>query len=898
MTPVRLPPLLSALLLLAALGAPAHALGTTGASGVSAARTAEAGKPDVRLAQAPSPVPFSLNPAGSPTTVVQGGGGGGQPFTMPEGTRQPSPPAAAPQRPNDASGDSGGSGGAAAPAPAPAPDTPFRMPGAPPPAPVTASGGGANAAPDAPATPDRYIIPSPRLTLEGEYDARAWTTYLTEDEAARQATFQLSYLNAVLVMPEVSRLRVTINGQVILETPIASANGPSHLSVPVRRGVLRAGPNLVRFEAVQRHRTDCGVPATYELWTEIDNATTGLTFQGGRLPLVGGLENLPAIGVDATGATNLRVITPAPLDPVGINRVMRAVQGLALRGRFPNPVVSLAANAYGPTPPGTVTMVLATSGELPKLMGAPPLEAQQRAIAGMVRDSRIEGPVLVVSGPNNQSVDTAIERLTTLAAPSGTVINTASFAAPDAPLFAGQRAVSLADLGVSTQEFSGRRLRVRFDIALPDDFYASVYGQAIFLLDAAFTAAVRPGSHVDLYVNGQIASNLPITSRTGGLFQRQPIKMPLHNFRPGLNRLWLEVVLDTEADRQCVPGATLPGDDRFVLFDSSQFTMADFARIGRSPDLAAFAATGFPYDRSRGDSVALVLARQDVPTVSAAGTLMSRLALSRGAMLDVETQLNTATLANRPAIFVGGIGQVATGVLGQVGIAETTRVSWLAGPADGGARAAGASAEYDDVLQRFRSRQRAEEATDKPGMADPFGNTNEPDTYERWRDNISGSGLQSLLNGFENWLQRTFDISYASLRVGETQQGLYEPPARTSVLMAQGNSPSGDQTWTLVAGRTPESLASGLGVLTQPALWGNVGGRAVAFQSGTGAIERQEIGTYRFIVTEPLGLANFRMVAANWLSINIVTYALMLVLCGTILGISTAFLLRRLGRTA
>ncbi len=125
----------------------------------------------------------------------------------------------------------------------------------------------------------------------------------------------------------------------------------------------------------------------------------------------------------------------------------------------------------------------------------------------------------------------------------------------------------LGELGVPTQEFSGRRFRAEFQIALPADFYAQAYGNAQLLLDAAFTAAVRPGSHVDVYVNEQIASNLPITASGGGLFQRERMQIPLRNFRPGVNRLWLEVVLDTESDARCLPGATLPAENRFVLFD-------------------------------------------------------------------------------------------------------------------------------------------------------------------------------------------------------------------------------------------------------------------------------------------------------------------------------------------
>lgn len=784
----------------------------------------------------------------------------------------------------------------------PAAEAPFQMrPGQPaPPTPAPAASAPAATA-QAMRRPDRFIVPLKRLRLEGEGDARAWVTNVSEEEAGRAATLLVGYTNAVVVMPEASRLRVTINGQSIIETPIASSQGPTQIAAPIRPGVLRAGSNLIRFEVTQRHRTDCSVSSTYELWTDIDNAATGLAFAGGLPLLTGGLDDLPAVGVDETGATRIRVVTPGPLEGGGSARVLRAVQGIALRGRFPHPVVSVSDAAAGPAPSGTVTLVLGTAAELPRLMGSPPPEAALQPVTRFIADRRLGGPTLVIAGPTGAEVDAAIERLNTLPVTARDAVNTSGRFAPDAPLFTGARRVRFADLGVSTQEFSGRRFRVRFGIALPADFYATAYGQATVLLDAAYTAEVRPGSHVDVYVNDQIASTLTIGNRGGGLFQRQPLKIPLTNFRPGLNRVWVEVVLDTEADARCLPGATLPGDDRFVLFDSSEFAMDDFARIGRTPDLAAFVARAFPY-RLDVNPLAVVLARHDAPTVSSGATLMARLALAKGEPIPIDPAPASTTLGERPAIFVGAIGQTAPGILGQVGIAESTRVNWVAGPGDDvSARPPGSSANYDDVLQRFRDRQvpgndpaRTAESQSQEGPAD-----NTPEVYERWRENLSGGGgLGGVLTTFENWTKRTFGISYSSLRIGESEQTLFEPPPRTSVLLAQGIAPNGSSTWTLLAGRTAEGLANGMETFTAQEIWNRISGQAVAYQASTGELDRRDVSQYRFVVTESLGFANFRMVAANWLSINILPYALILVASGLVLGIATAFLLRRLGRTA
>jgi hypothetical protein len=64
---------------------------------------------------------------------------------------------------------------------------------------------------------DRFILPTPTIRLAGELDRRAWSIALTADEAARAARLSIGYTSAVVVMPEGSRLRVSINGQRIVD---------------------------------------------------------------------------------------------------------------------------------------------------------------------------------------------------------------------------------------------------------------------------------------------------------------------------------------------------------------------------------------------------------------------------------------------------------------------------------------------------------------------------------------------------------------------------------------------------------------------------------------------------------------------------------------------------------
>ena len=121
----------------------------------------------------------------------------------------------------------------------------------------------------APSAFSRFLVPGASLRLMGEEAQQGVVVYLTDAQAAAPATLNFSVLNALVVAPEISSLRVRINQTEIAATPIASSSGAIPVSIAVPADVLRPGANIVEFRATQRHRTDCTVESTYQLWTEI-----------------------------------------------------------------------------------------------------------------------------------------------------------------------------------------------------------------------------------------------------------------------------------------------------------------------------------------------------------------------------------------------------------------------------------------------------------------------------------------------------------------------------------------------------------------------------------------------------------------------------------------------------
>ena len=96
--------------------------------------------------------------------------------------------------------------------------------------------------------------------------------------------------------------------------------------------------------------------------------------------------------------------------------------------------------------------------------------------------------------------------------------------------------------------------------------------------------------------------------------------------------------------------------------------------------------------------------------------------------------------------------------------------------------------------------------------------------------------------------------------------------------------------------RTDRALADEMARLANPMLWSQVAGRAVALEPREMKLQVEPINDYRFVQTQPLSLRNMRLVAANWMSANIIQYALLMLACCTFLGVATYLLLNRLGR--
>ncbi|MDC9809566.1 cellulose biosynthesis cyclic di-GMP-binding regulatory protein BcsB [Rhizobium binxianense] len=751
----------------------------------------------------------------------------------------------------------------AAPAPAPVPPAIAVQPQ--PTAPALQPAAAANtAAPPHAGDVRRYLVPFSKLGLGGEYDRRSWSVYLTPEQAAAKASFTFAYQNAIVVAPEASALTVYLNNRPIGQQRIGSPDGPSAVTFAVPPGLLQPGANLVTFEAAQRHRTDCSIQSTYELWSNIDPAGTYLSFAGTDTALLAGADAIRAIGVDGAGKTEFDIVVPALEQPGTTRPLLRLAQGLSVLSSMPNQIFAFSTNSLPAAGPGKLSVLVGTAAELRPLFPGLPPGAESAALAAFVTDPRSRSPVLLISGPSWPAVSSAIDTIVSPTDRSSDVrrdvLTTERWSAPNAPLVFSDTNIALSQLGVKTTEFSGRRLRTSFNIAVPADFYANAYGEAKVLLDAAYTDNVLPGSHIDIYVNDNIASTVPITTTSGGILRHLPIRVTMRHFKPGLNTVAIEAILMTKDDAACAPGATAGATPRFALFDTSELHIPDFARVGQRPNLAAMAGTAYPYGRAT-EPTPLFIDRIDADTLSAAATLLGQMAITAGHPIAVETVASPNMIGDRDAIFIGSISQMPATALSQTNIATASQASW-------------------------RPVTDAQAAVVDTGTA-----------FEEWNSKVSGGVLRSRITAFREWVSRNFDISRSSLQFVPGAEEIFTPPNAATLLVAQGSSPAGTGSWTVVAAPSAKDLREGLEVLTAQLNWPQISGHITTYSGKTGKIEAVPVTRFDFVPSMPWSIANYRLIAANWLSTNILSYAFLLVVFVLLIGVTTSTMLKRLGRS-
>ncbi len=745
--------------------------------------------------------------------------------------------------------------------------------------------------------------------VTGETGELQWPVYLARNQAEGSLRFRLTYLSAVSDLDEASSVTLKINGRAVSSAPIDAPQAAKSVDFPIPPGFLARGYNAVSLVFKQRHRVDCSVPATYELWTQVDRTQTGLLLDAATTD-GSDLTDIPALLPNADGTLPIRIVLAARTNPAQIGRFITAVQRIAIAGHFLQPSVEFGSFADDPR---GLNLVIGTREALRALAPVATAGGSAGPFAKLVKVGASARPTLLVTGSDDAEVDAAVAQIGADLAPEGTPSGLLAAAIYPGLRTQGGSRLRLADFAVGAQEFSGRFLHRGFDLALPADFLAADYAHGTFDLAGGYAAGLAPDAQVRIDINGHNAGQVKLANTHGDVFRHNQMFLPLSLLRPGLNRV--EVLAETPkvADTTCDATAAA-GAARFLLLDSSELQLPTLARIQRLPDLSLLAAGGQPYT---GGHPKLFVPKPGKEAMGAALSLVGSAAVAAGQVIPFEFTTVAPVDDTGSTLIVAPAQALDRAVMEDIGLdpaavqaawrdqvqaqpskGDPERARWWRGQGDNPAAcrvshatASGVGSKVVDAVDRAPAL-----FTHAPSVS---AKAEGDDLFERWNTTVYGplswrDRITAVPGQIGTWISRRVTaLSWPSLpQVADSGIG-----PRASLILAQGfSAATPSHVTTIVTAPDAATLKASIACLTDPQVWSKVHGRLSVLDAANGGLVVTEADHFRYTSEGGSSLGNIRLVVAGWFSLNPIAFVVLAFLTALCLSGTTLVFVRGVGR--
>jgi len=722
------------------------------------------------------------------------------------------------------------------------------------------------------------------LFFGGEFESRSLPFFALPDEASTTAKLVLTLQTAISVAPEQSKMHIKING-----TPVGStgliAGDPRRVEFNVPAGVIHPGYNAVTVEADQRHRVDCSINATYELWTKIDPEKSGFIYTGVPKPNLSLVDLLPLSGTK-DGRTGIRVVLPADAEMTAYDRAMNIVQALTILGNFNHPSVEFATTAG--TGPG-IDLYVGTKSELAGMLGK-----DSKALAStdnIIVDSSStdDRKRLILTGMDATDLDTRAQEFASFARndhPVGTKEGlTALTNLKGRTLVPGDK-VSLRELGYAAKRFSGRYAVSQLNFTMPSDFYPGDYASVNFHLSALYAGGLAPEAVLAIKANDKVVANIQLSSPREGEIRDQRLPIPFSVLRPGQNTLTIEARLPSQLDNVCDSVDKASSSVRLFVSDKSYMDVPNYARIGRYPDIAVLTSGLTPKREGEPDPLTYVFVPSyEKQAMNAAATFLAKMAFSSDRVKKVEFTSTLPDLDTTNVIAFGSYDTLPSELTTRMKLdfvnirtVEAKRAPVEVASLDGVAISLPAASDDEAAQKAVPQISRLTNYAEK-FVSDP----------------AKQSGL--LLAGVKSKAvveMQKLNLKYLPTLLDEGRDDTFSPSSTAALVVAQESSEKGG-VWTVVAARNADTIQSQADVLTDYSVWNKLGGAVQSLTDTGEIIDQKESANEYLFQTQPLTFSNARLIAASWLANNAEIYIGALLGAAVMLGFGT-FMVLRTGR--
>ena len=505
---------------------------------------------------------------------------------------------------------------------------------------------------------------------------------MRRDEVATQAQLTLTFAYSPVLIEQLSRLVVLINGEVVRSLPLthANANGVT-VTMPVDPALIVPGDNRLNLRFLAHYKWDCEDPLHSSLWANVSNTRSYLDATLQRLPTTPNLAQLPLPFFDRLSAA--RLILPFVFNQAPGEGALEAAGSVAswfgalasYRGATFTPIV-------GQIPLGNAVVFLLPGQSLP---GMPPIRAAGAGLALIPNPRDPLSMLLVVMGNNPAQLKAAAAALAAGSRAFGgqAVSVQESQMAKREPYSAPRwlrtdRIVRLGEL-TDPQVLQGSglppgALTSTFRVA-PDLFFWPRGGAQLTTRYRYPTASWldRGISRLDLSLNGQYLQTFPLEGSSwldratgkpeevSSRLSERKAQLPTYALF-GQNRLTFFYDLQLADKRQCV--GSIPTDVRVSVDPDSTIDATGAFHYARLPNLAYFASAGFPYTRlpDLAETAVVVPPETGLPGIEAYFALMARFGDSTGAPVTAVTVVRTVDkerLKDKDILVIGTADLVA-----------------------------------------------------------------------------------------------------------------------------------------------------------------------------------------------------------------------------------------------
>ncbi len=425
---------------------------------------------------------------------------------------------------------------------------------------------------------------------------------LSDTHVVKEATLHLRYQLSPTLLPQLSQLKLMLNGTLFATLPMPQKVPNTFLeqTIPVPADLL-VRYNKLTFEFVGHYALGCEDASDPSLWSRIDNATY-LDLSGSLLPLINDLKLLPVPFLESALIAEPS-ITVAFAEQPSSKSLQAAGVVASYFGMIADPRPIRFPTSVGDFPTGNIVVIAPHASGLPAVFHMGEINAPTIAIRPNPKDAYAK--VLIVTGKDDDQLLMAAQSLAINSTGlHGETVTVSQFTLPAPP----QADVSprwaqtdqptpLWDDPTTESLQSDGSVPLNTYLRIPPDLYYGDRSRVLLHLNYLYNAVpLGYRSAMVVRANRAYLGAIPLVpGKETAQNAKADVSIPVMDLRPFSNSLAFEFNFQWSKEERCQ--TAIPADMQGSILRDSYLDLRGLRHYTALPNLEIFANAGFPFTR-------------------------------------------------------------------------------------------------------------------------------------------------------------------------------------------------------------------------------------------------------------------------------------------------------------